>query len=68
MSDRHVAYTVVLEHELKDEDSERVIEAIRMLRGVADVVPVVADPGFYVARQQARHNLQRILFKALKDE
>lgn len=66
MSDRHIAYTVVLETELKDEDSERVIAAIEMVRGVMSVVPVVAEPEFYVARQQASFALQKELWKALK--
>lgn len=68
MSDRHVAYTVVLSCELKDEDSQRTLAAIRMLKGVLSVVPVVADANFYVARQQAKYELRRLLFDALRED
>ena len=62
---RHHAYTVVLAKELKDEDSEEVLQAIRMIKGVADVVPHVADHAFYVGREQARMKLQQELWDVL---
>lgn len=58
MSDRHHAYTVVLEKELKDEDSEGILEAIRHLRGVMQVIPHVADHSFYTAKEQAKFELR----------
>ena len=68
MSDRHHAYTVVLQKELKDEDSINVIEAIRMIKGVADVVPQVADHQFYVGREQARRELLEKVFNMLAEK
>lgn len=68
MSDRHHSYTVVLEHVLKDEDSDEVIQAIKMVKGVADVVPHVADGGFYIAREQAKSDLRRKMWKVIQGE
>ncbi len=44
MSGRYIALTVLLERPIKDEDARAIIDAIRMLEGVLDVTPVVADP------------------------
>lgn len=54
MTDRHVAYTVVLEREVREDDAQRIIEAIGMVKGVREVVPVVADPGTYFAVASVR--------------
>jgi hypothetical protein len=43
MSDSYVGFMVVLEHDLKDEDAEPVIDAIRHIRGVQQVEPVKRD-------------------------
>lgn len=68
MSDLHHSYTVVLAKELKDEDSDAVIEAIKMIRGVADVIPHVVDSRFYVGREQARRELSTQLFDMLAEK
>ena len=53
MTDRHVAYTVTLLEPVRSDDAQRIIDAIAMIKGVAEVVPVVADPGTYFARSAA---------------
>jgi hypothetical protein len=50
MTDRHTAYIVVLEHDIRDDDAEPVLTALRMVKGVASVEPVIADYPFAVAR------------------
>lgn len=65
MSNRHHSYTVVLDHELKDEDSEEVIQAIKMIKGVTQVVPHIADGGFYIAREQAKIDLRQQMWDLL---
>lgn len=52
-----VAFTVILEMPLRDEEVEPILSAIRQIRGVADVVPQVADPQVYWAESRARHKL-----------
>lgn len=68
MTDRHCGYIVTLEGEIREDDSERVIEAIKQLRGVIDVQPVVQDIGHLMAVQQARHQFRKKLWDALDDK
>ena len=43
MTDRHMGYLVVLDDNLRDDDSDHVIRAISMVKGVGSVIPVTAD-------------------------
>lgn len=42
MTDRHSGYLVVLDHDIREDDAEHIINAIRMVKGVQDVQPVPA--------------------------
>lgn len=44
MTDRISALTVVLVHDIRIDDVQPLIDAIRMLHWVADVAPLVAEP------------------------
>lgn len=62
MTDRFNGFTVVLERDIREDDAKPIIAAIRQLRGVLDVVPLVADSESYLAEQRARHELgQKLL-------
>lgn len=67
MSDRYHCLTVVLEKEFRDDDAEKIIDAIRMIRGVLEVSPHVADPETYSAQERARRDLTTKLFKILQE-
>lgn len=44
MTDRHAAYLVVLEEDIREDDAEAgVLTALRMVRGVRSVDPVMTD-------------------------
>lgn len=43
MTTRHKGYVVHLADDIREDDSEAVIAAIRMIKGVADVTPAEAD-------------------------
>jgi hypothetical protein len=44
MTDRHIAYVVTLADDVREDDAEAgILTALRMIRGVADVRPVIAD-------------------------
>jgi hypothetical protein len=45
MTDRHAAYIVTLAEDIREDDAEATLNALRMVRGVADVQPVIADVG-----------------------
>lgn len=42
MTDRHTAYIVTLDQPIREDDAEQIINALRHIRGVIDVRPVVA--------------------------
>ena len=67
MTDRHIAYTVTLALPVREDDAQAIINAIRMVKGVAEVVPVVATPEAYWARSTARSELLRDLLDLLKE-
>lgn len=67
MTDRHAGYLVTLDHDLREDDAEPVLAAIRQLRGVAGVAPVVADMATQLAMMRARNEYREVLFRALDD-
>lgn len=66
MSDRYFALTVALDKDMKDEDAEAIIEAIRMIRGVLSVEPHVADIVNWTATERARSHLIGRILEVLK--
>lgn len=64
MTDIH-SLTVSLERDIREDDCESIINAIRAIRGVLRVEGVVADIQFYTAREQAKFDLQKQLREVL---
>jgi hypothetical protein len=65
MSDSFNMLTVVLDHEIKDEGAERIIEAIGMVKGVLSVKGDVADPVEFMAEERALSKLRTKLHDVL---
>lgn len=63
MSDRIKALTVVLEQDLRQEDAEPLMAAIRQMRHVTEVSAEVADQDLYVATTRVRRELGEKLLK-----
>lgn len=62
MTDRFNSLTVVLDADIRDDDAEPILAAIRQLRGVLSVTGNVADLASHVANQRAKHELgQRLM-------
>ncbi len=62
MTDRFHSLTVILEKDMRDDDCESLINAIKMLRGVIKVNPIVSDPTSWMAEERARRELgQKLL-------
>lgn len=57
MTDRYNALTVVLERNIRDDDAETILAAIRMIKGVHSVTGNVADVESHIAEERARHEL-----------
>lgn len=63
MTTRHCGYVVLLAEDIREDDGEHVVNAIRMLRGVISVEPIVADP---LAESLAETRVKHRLFAAIR--
>ena len=53
MTDRHAGYIVTLDRDIRDDDAQPILDALRMIQGVIDVHPVVADTPLMMAQARA---------------
>ena len=66
MTDRHRSVTVLLDSDMRSDDLESVLSAIRRIRGVESVEPgPVVDIMMYLATESARASLRRQLLEIL---
>ena len=68
MTDRHIAYTVILQAPIREDDAEAIRQAILMVKGVAEVIPQIATADTYFAIGTARRELEEKIWKALREE
>lgn len=66
MTTRFHSLQVVLDQDVREDDAEVLMNAIRMFRHVADVTGIPANCDTFMAETRARINLQNVLFEALK--
>lgn len=65
MTDRYNYLTVALEKDIRSDDAEALISAIKQLRGVLSVEPNVSDPGDWLAESRVRQELGTKLWEIL---
>jgi hypothetical protein len=65
MTDRYNYLTVALEQDIRDDDAEHLIGAIRMLRGVLAVEPNVASGADWLAEERVRQEYRQKLWNVL---
>lgn len=53
MTDRHAGYVVTLNEDIREDDAEAIINAIRMVKGVIDVRPIVSNVELMIAEDRA---------------
>ena len=68
MTDRVYALTVALNEPIRDDDAQRIIETIKMIRGVANVDAHVADPETYFAIEKVRNEIGKKLLAVIYPE
>jgi hypothetical protein len=66
MTDRYCVFIVVLEKELRSDDAEATIAAIKQIKGVASVEPQVANMGHYFARSMARTEILNEVYDLIR--
>lgn len=67
MTDRHSGYVVTLAEDIRSDDAEAILHAIRMVKGVLTVKPIVSDYTQSMAEDRARHELEMRLYRALRE-
>lgn len=65
MTDRYNALTVLLDRDIRKDDAEPIIDAIRMIKGVQKVEPHVSDVNGWAAEERAKGELKRKLWEVL---
>ena len=67
MTDRLKGLTVALTHDVRDDDAQCIIDAILMIKGVANVTTQIADSGDWINRQQIKHEITSKLHALAKE-
>ena len=65
MTERHAGYLITLEDDIREDDAEHVINALRMIKGVMRVEPIVANIELHIAQERAKHELQQRMREVL---
>lgn len=68
MTDRYNAFIVVLEQDIRSDDAQPILDAIKQLRGVLGVEPYVSDISEQIAEMRARRELGQKLWDVLYPE
>lgn len=66
MTDRFMSFIVILDTNYREDDAEKIKQAISMIQGVHTVSPIVATPEAYIAEERAKIDLRKKLFEVLK--
>jgi hypothetical protein len=67
VTDRHSSYIVVLDHDVREDDAEQTLSALRQIRGVLTVEPVVSDYEQHVAESRATRSMREKLYDFMKE-
>jgi hypothetical protein len=65
MTDRVIAFTVLLKKEIREDDAEHIRHAIAMIRGVGKVTPVVGDIERLFVEEKVRQEIGAQLWAVL---
>lgn len=68
MADKVKGFTVTLEKDLSTEEAEVIMQAIRMIRGIAAVDPNITTVNDYMNRQMVKHELREKFWRFYTEE
>lgn len=66
MTDRVNGFTVCLDRHIRIDDAAEIINAIKMVKGVLEVKPLVSDHVDWFAEEKAKRELRQKLWDILK--
>ena len=67
MTDRFAGFFVTLERDVRSDDAEATLAAIRQVKGVLSVEPLVSTPELHVAHGRARYAIMERLSTILRE-
>lgn len=67
MTDRINSFIVTLDSDMRDDDAESILNAIRCIRRVIDVSPVVSEHSDHIAHIRVRRELLDKVWDLIKD-
>lgn len=67
MTQRIKGFVVTLDADYRDDDIEKLAEAVRCLRGVVSVTMTARDPGDEMNRRRIENELREKLFKVFDE-
>jgi len=68
MTDRVKGFTVTLAEDVRIDDIEATMDAIRMIKGVVDVQPCITDSNDHINRMQILSRVRTKFIKFLNEE
>lgn len=68
MTDRHSGYIVTLSEDIREDDAEFIINALKMVKGVVEVKPVISDPSVNCVVEHRVKNAMRTKLLQWYDE
>jgi hypothetical protein len=67
MTTRHAGYVVTLADDIREDDAEAILTALRMISGVLSVTPIEKDHTMAVATERARAEARGKVAKLLDE-
>lgn len=67
MTDRHAGYIITLKSDIREDDAKATLTALRQIKGVVAVQPVVADVQQHLAISRVRCELADQVYGAIND-
>jgi hypothetical protein len=58
MTDCHAGYIVTLADDIREDDAEATLTALRMIHGVTSVTPIVANHELVIAKERLRREFK----------
>lgn len=65
MTDRHAGYVVTLENDIREDDAQATMAALKQIKGVLTVEPVIGDVGLMIAQGRAENDVRTKVIDAL---
>lgn len=68
MTDHHAGYLITLTSNVREDDAETILSALRLIRGVADVQPVISNLDQQIGQVRADGEWRERLYRFLSEK